>query len=340
MQNYQLSNNKKEVKHIKVSIIVPAYNVENYIEECLNSLVKQTLYEIEIIVVNDGSTDETGKIISFYASMDDRIVVINQSNSGLSVARNQGLLTAQGEYVLFVDSDDYLENNCVETLYRKTSQKTDIVLYGANIFTDLPDNDIYLQEKKNKIWERTTRLNENISGIDLFCAMLDERKFVSSVVIQLYKNSFLRKNKIRFADGYIHEDFAFSFQALVYAKNVICIADKLYNRRIRCDSTVTTYISYKNFKGRFKAYLDVLDVMSKLKIEEEKRKYYDMYADLLLDNVHAILKKCPYTERIKICFETDLRTQKLYEAMFMKDEIDNYVPYEKEKKYGYLELVR
>lgn len=102
---------------IKVSVIVPVYNVEKYLRECLNSLVNQTLKEIEIICINDGSEDSSLEILNEYASKDSRFVIINQENSGQSVARNKGLDVAKGEYIGFVDSDDWVDLNFFENLY-------------------------------------------------------------------------------------------------------------------------------------------------------------------------------------------------------------------------------
>ena len=102
-----------------VSVIVPVYNVEKYLEECLDSIINQTLEDIEIICVNDGSTDNSLKILKKYAKKDNRIKIINQKNCGLGCARNSGLNQSQGDYIFFLDSDDYLNPNILEKLYPK-----------------------------------------------------------------------------------------------------------------------------------------------------------------------------------------------------------------------------
>ena len=102
--------------NIKVSVIIPVYNVEKYIERCILSVINQTLKDIEIIIVNDGSTDDTKKNIEKYLN-DKRIVYVEQKNSGLSGARNKGLSIAKGDYISFIDSDDYVDNNFIEKLY-------------------------------------------------------------------------------------------------------------------------------------------------------------------------------------------------------------------------------
>lgn len=119
----------------KVSVIIPVYNTEPYLYECLNSIINQTLKDIEIICVNDGSTDSSLNILEKYAEYDSRIVIFSQENKGQSVARNVGLSAASGEYVYFMDSDDVLSLNAMETLFNHaTKDKTDIIYFGADVF--------------------------------------------------------------------------------------------------------------------------------------------------------------------------------------------------------------
>ncbi len=123
--------NKKPI----ISVIVPVYNVENYLKGCLESLVNQTLYDIEIICVNDGSTDKSLDILNKYRKQDSRIILVNKANEGVSIARNDGLRIAGGGYVVFVDADDYVEKCLCERLYEVIVQtNTDIIVYGAEIF--------------------------------------------------------------------------------------------------------------------------------------------------------------------------------------------------------------
>lgn len=103
----------------KITVIVPVYNVENYLRKCLDSIISQTYKNIEIVVVNDGSTDASGEICKEFAEIDHRITYIEQENAGLSAARNTGLENMSGDYVTFVDSDDWIEQDYVETLYKK-----------------------------------------------------------------------------------------------------------------------------------------------------------------------------------------------------------------------------
>ena len=118
----------------KVSIIVPVYNVEKYLRKCLDSLINQTLKDIEIICINDGSTDKSLEILEEYKNRDSRIILLNQENSGQSIARNNGIKKATGEYIGFVDPDDWVENNMIKCLIDEIkSEKVDLVTSGCVI---------------------------------------------------------------------------------------------------------------------------------------------------------------------------------------------------------------
>ena len=122
---------KQIMEDKKVSIIIPAYNVENYIEDCLESILNQTYTNIEVIIVNDGSTDGTLEKITPYADKDKRIIILNQENQGVSATRNNGIEIAKGEYFAFFDADDYIPQNAIE-LFVKESKETDAEIVVSN----------------------------------------------------------------------------------------------------------------------------------------------------------------------------------------------------------------
>lgn len=126
---------KKQIKHALVSVIIPAYNADKFIDTCINSIMCQSYTEIEIIIINDGSDDKTSEILNEYASVDDRIIIYNQSNHGLVYSRKKGLEFAKGEYCIFVDADDYLDRFAVESMVLDIS-KSDCDLIHYNFFND------------------------------------------------------------------------------------------------------------------------------------------------------------------------------------------------------------
>ena len=135
-----------------ISVIIPVYNVENYLRECIESVLNQTFRDFEVILVDDGSTDSSGDICDEYVEKDERVTVIHQKNGGLSVARNTGLSEANGKYVYFLDSDDYISENALATLLNiAENDSSDIVFFDAVSFTDTDDFTVHQNYiRKNK----------------------------------------------------------------------------------------------------------------------------------------------------------------------------------------------
>lgn len=171
---------------IKISIMVAAYNVEKYIERCMDSLVNQTLRDIEIIVVNDGSTDNTLKKILQYSRNDKRVIVVDKENQGLIEARKSGIEKAKGEYLLFVDGDDWIDNNTCEKLYNKAvNLDLDVVNYGLYYAFD----DRLEKEKINDF---------GIMVEDEYLKNILLNKIRANIVMQMVKRKFFENNKITF----------------------------------------------------------------------------------------------------------------------------------------------
>lgn len=212
MQNIQLCP--------KVSILVPICNVEKYLAECLDSLVNQTLRDIEIICINDGSTDNSLQIIQDYAQKDDRIKVIDKANSGYGDSMNKGLELAQGEYIGIVESDDYVKENMFEELY-ELAQKNDL---------DLVKSDFYYYYSKNNQSRHAGRINKKNVG-KVFSIIDDASilKIVPSIWSAIYNREFLNKNNIRFlpTPGASYQDTSFAFKTFVSA-NRMMFTNKAY----------------------------------------------------------------------------------------------------------------
>ncbi|MBQ3235622.1 MAG: glycosyltransferase [Clostridia bacterium] len=181
---------------IKVSIIVPVYNVKDYLEECLNSLVNQTLSDIEIVLVNDGSTDGSDVICEHYASEYKNVTYITQQNQGQSVARNVGVSRAIGEYILFVDSDDYVVLNACERLYNTAVQT------GA----DIVSGDILNEKDKIDGDSSFRRIDGVLSTIDYADKAIEIGAYDIVPWLRLVKRSYLIENGISFLEGCFYED--------------------------------------------------------------------------------------------------------------------------------------
>lgn len=227
-----------------VSIIVPIYKVEKYLNECLDSILGQTYRDLQIILIDDGSPDGCGAICDEYALRDDRIVVIHSQNGGLSAARNKGLALCEGDYVLFLDSDDYLEQNAVEVLHQTAEKdKLDILMYDSISFdetaADVPETEIKKYIRKNDYSSLQT-------GAEMFLEMVRNDEYRSPVQYYFYNRKFIEKNDLIFHEGILHEDEEFNFFALLYAQRVKHIPDVLYHHRFRADSIMGAKSTYKN----------------------------------------------------------------------------------------------
>lgn len=221
---------------IKVSVIVPIYNVEKYLRKCLDSLVNQTLKDIEIICINDGSTDDSLNVLQEYASEHLNVIVIDQENQGVSIARNNGINKAQGDYIGFVDPDDWVEPDMFKILYEK-AVKTGV---------DIVECDYKM------VFENSTKIkNRTLFGslhtwkkFPIACGKIFDWKYVKTQVFnglrcmvwnRLYKRSLIFDNNLTFPDGKC-EDYPFSLDAVLSAKSIVYCPKTLYNYLIRFGS--------------------------------------------------------------------------------------------------------
>ncbi len=231
-----------------VSIIIPVYNVEEYLRECVDSVINQTYKNLEIILVDDGSTDSSGKICDEYAEKDKRINVIHQQNGGLSVARNTGFDASNGKYIYFLDSDDYIEINAIELLVSISEKENcDIVFFDAVSFADTND----FKVNQNYIRKNTYA---TASGYEVFSAMVTKKEFHSAVPLLFIKRDYLINSKIRFVPDIYYEDMVFTFQLFNKAFKVSQCSKSLYHRRYRKNSIMTSSKSIKHFTGCLAVY--------------------------------------------------------------------------------------
>ena len=190
-----------------ISVIVPVYNVEKYIEKCLKSLVEQTLKNIEIIIVNDGSTDNSKKIISKFAEKYSNIKYYEKTNGGLSSARNYGIKYANGEYVAFLDSDDYVEKNLYELMYKKALQENSDMVECDFIWEYYGKNGEIVKTKKDKRKKFKT-LNQYVKN----ARVVAWNKLIKKQIIDDFN--------IRFPEGLIYEDIEFFYKLFPHLNKI------------------------------------------------------------------------------------------------------------------------
>ncbi len=224
-----------------ISVIIPVYNVEEYLRECVDSVLRQTYENLEIILVDDGSTDSSGVICDEYIDADERISVIHQKNGGLSVARNKGLSEAKGNYVYFLDSDDYIAENTLETLLVIAEKdNSDIVFFDAVSFADTDDFTV------KQSYLRKNKYNTD-SGYNIFKAITGKNDFHSAVPLLFIKKNFLINSGIEFIPDILYEDMVFTYQVFCLAATVSQCSEAFYYRRYRKNSIMTSSKTRKHF---------------------------------------------------------------------------------------------
>lgn len=275
-----------------ISIVVPIYKVEPYLRRCVDSIVSQTYANLEIILVDDGSPDECPKICDEYAAKDKRIVVIHKENGGLSDARNAGIDIHTGEYISFVDSDDYVEPNYVDILLKKTlANSCDFVI------ADYQQS----QESKEIIHCRCEEdiIEGNRKIISAFCRDL----YPVCSVAKLYKSSFIKKNNSRFKKGLLFEDQLWSCEMAIKAQKICICKEKIYHYIIRNDSIMTSNAIKNNYRLKSWNYI--------LRKEAELLKPYQP----LLQNDINYLRLFNITKIFKMSIRHRMEFKKVHQTL-------------------------
>lgn len=254
---------------IKISVIIPVYNVEKYLAECLDSIITQSLRDIEIICVNDASTDSSLNILQEYASKDYRVRVISyDENHGQAYARNLGLERAAGEYVYFVDADDMvkagaLDRMCVEA----ENDDVDLLCFDADVVYETEEDrakDIdalnrYGLHRKNK-----NSYPDIYSGIEFFNRVYEAKDYDVTVWRQLWRRSYLEQNDLNFdKDTSPHEDYLFTFKALILADKVKCISESLYIYRRREGASTLSAITERRMWTYVLIHLKMMEFLQR-----------------------------------------------------------------------------
>ena len=250
----------------QISVVVPVYNVEKYLRECLDSLANQTFEDFEVICVNDGSDDSSPDILEEYASEDERFKIVSQENKGLSGARNTGMNYIKGRYLLFLDSDDWLELNALELLYNHANAlNSEMVIFPYRYFN---------QETKQYEENDFTKLNMFDSSVDnknFNYKNIPETVFrIPHESIKLYDVKTLKKLAVKFPEGLNYEDAYFFYKIFFKLNKVSIIRTPIYNYRIRNDSICTT--------GTEKSF-DIFKILTSIKNFLKEDEIYESFKD-------------------------------------------------------------
>lgn len=254
-----------EEKDRLVSIIVPVYNVEKYLSKCIESLINQTYTNIEILLINDGSTDNSKKICEQFKEKDSRIKLINKENGGLSDARNKGLQEAISKYIAFVDSDDYVEKNYIETLYSLITKFN----------SEIAIADFRVIKGAKKIKEDETK-EYCITPEKAIEEMLYSDFYYISACSKLYKKELFEN--VEFPKGKMFEDVGTTYKLIIKANKIACTNKKIYNYVIRNNSITTS--KFKN------GHYDLIE-LTNIMCEDILQKYPNMEKGVLRRKIYA-----------------------------------------------------
>lgn len=269
---------------LKLSIIVPVYNVEKYLERCVNSLLHQDIdkSEYEIILVNDGSTDRSYEIAESLKTKNDNIVLLTQKNQGQSVARNIGMDVAKGRYIMFVDSDDYIECNVLEKLVETSDGNSLDLCFFKNVF-DCADG--HQEERKSLGFE------DNVIYDGEYIVLHGME--VSVIWLNIYSTEFLRSSKVRFYEGIVHQDVEFDYKLYPLAKRVMFTDMVVYHYCINAESTTHTKKPEKIrliIESDFHVASSVISCLSNFAYSPQIRQHYEKVGNSIA--VSALLLLC------------------------------------------------
>lgn len=261
-------------KNELISIIIPVYNSEKYINKCINSIINQSYKNIEIILINDGSTDKSGEICDYYSRVDSRIIVKHKKNEGATIARNIGLKNSNGKYVTFVDSDDWIDKDYILNMVNIIIDKNcDLVICN--------NKEVYITKEEIKYIDRKLDFKGKIN----ICEKLEPNLFINGLVHpcwgKLYRMDLIKNNNLNFTNIKLSEDTVFNLQYLKLCKLIYMLEDSLY-----------FYAHYDNHCSiTSKAYEDIFE--NYLVVHEQFNKYIDRYKD---NEYEEVINKTMYAQ--------------------------------------------
>lgn len=298
----------------EISVVVPVYNVEDYLGECLDSIVNQTFSDLEIICVNDGSKDNSLEILKEYAEKDDRIIVIDQENGGHAVATNVGMDRATGKYLFLMDSDDKLKLDALELTYNAAEEKdVDFVLFQAINYDD--EKDQFYEAENYSMNKVADFVGENVFSID----DIGELSFDIAVTpwTKLYNREFIENSHIRFAEGLIFEDNIFFWEVLIQAERIYFLREHLFYRRwYESSSTMAGDLRFTDSIAINTMIIDVFEKYGRLSDRFESRSYNRKVSLTLLrfQQIKPEFKKA-YFDEMQKNFKFWVRDNEFYEYL-------------------------
>lgn len=253
----------------KISVVIPVYNVERYLAECVDSVLAQSFGDYEILLVDDGATDSSGRMCDDYAGRDSRIRVIHRENGGLSAARNTGLDAAEGTYIYFLDSDDHIAPDTLAKLHALAErERADVVFFDAWVFfTDC--------EPDPKVWQyHRSRDYGSKSGRQMLLELLDTDEYRTAVPLMLFRRDYMVKHGLRFREGILHEDELFTFYVYHGDGRIAHCHEEFYARRMRPASIMTGASLVRRYDSMYEIYFELSELYRRGICRDEAGRRY------------------------------------------------------------------
>ena len=287
----ELNGNKQKEKKkngfrgdlVKVSIIIPIYNAEKYLRECLDSILYQDSEDFEIVCVNDGSKDKSLTILYEYKTKFNNMIILNLIHQGLS-SRNKGLLVATGEYIYYVDADDIVKPDFIMKAYNICNDKhLDVLLFSFENFC----NDEIMQNKYShriNTTKRTLKFKDALDGKQAILKLMKEHEYYNMVWIQMVNKDFILREKLLFKEGIIFEDVVYTYRLLLSAKKVLCINEVGYSKRIHSESICGRTENLENVLSMWDNCKSIEEINLSLNIQDRDSLYI---ANRMRENVSS-----------------------------------------------------
>ena len=314
-----------------VSIIIPVYNVEKYLVQCIESVLAQTYQNLEIILIDDGSTDRSPQMCDEYAEHYYNVQAFHKQNGGASTARNVGLENAKGEYIFFLDSDDWLESDALETMITTAKREdADLVFCEAQAV----DNEGNIELDGHYTYKEQYQTG---NAYQIMLKMMERKEFHVAIWMLLLDRRVITDKQLRFTEGIIYEDMIISYQFYCLANQAAHARQKLYNRRYRPNSVMTSAKTERNYVSAATVYREVSAFMKTLPGDKQspkhiircaynvlniyrqmpsdvQKKFKDDYKDI----IHDILDKDAYGDK---ALKLDCKSHFLWGAYKLKQKI-------------------
>ena len=274
-----------------ISIIIPVYNAKNYLVRCLQSIISQTYKNFEVILVNDGSTDNSYEICQDIANKDKRFIVVTQTNNGASSARNRGIEIAKGEWITFIDADDYIERNYLEFLYKNIDDDNCLIIQGLKQVNNKGE------EIKNIEFEYST-----LCGTEIHKAFDEKEIFeYGYTVAKLYNRDIINKHNIKFNKQIAYsEDMLFMLEYILYCNSIKFVQHSLYNYVVDASTLSQRYNSFESEFLLFTEYTRLNKAIANKYSFTETYKSQRCGALMLMRGIYSLYKKSGHSKKERI----------------------------------------